>query len=210
MEHSFNTEIAKKHGLEEAVVFKNICYWVVFNKAQNHNLFEGEYWTYNSATAFAEVMDYLTPTKIARCLRNLEELGYIKSGCFNSNKFNHSKWYTLTEKGWTFVTTDCAPVHNRLFKAEQSLNTDINTDSKQDIIKRFVPPTLEEVEKYCSERHNQVDPKRFFDFYTVSGWKDSNGNSVKNWKQKVITWESRKRVTHGSSVSIDDMQRRML
>lgn len=57
--------------------------------------------------------------------------------------------------------------------------------------KGFTPPTIEEVIEYCASRNNTVDPYKFFDFYDVSGWIDSNGKPVKNWKQKVITWEGR-------------------
>ena len=55
--------------------------------------------------------------------------------------------------------------------------------------KPFTPPTLEEIEAYCRERNNNVDAKRFFDYFSASDWVDSKGNKVKNWKQKVITWE---------------------
>ena len=62
--------------------------------------------------------------------------------------------------------------------------------------KRFVPPTLEEVQDYCLERKNKVDAKKFYDYFSVSDWHDSNGNKVKSWKQKIITWEKN---THGNS-----------
>jgi hypothetical protein len=55
--------------------------------------------------------------------------------------------------------------------------------------KSFIPPTLEEVELYCKERNSRVDAKRFYDYFTASDWVDSKGNKVKNWKQKIITWE---------------------
>lgn len=54
----------------------------------------------------------------------------------------------------------------------------------------FIPPTLEEVIAYCEERNNNVDPKRFYDYFDTSDWYDSKGNKVKSWKQKIITWES--------------------
>lgn len=53
----------------------------------------------------------------------------------------------------------------------------------------FVPPTLEEVEAYCKQRRNNVDHKRFHDYFSASDWVDSEGKPVRNWKQKVITWE---------------------
>ena len=55
--------------------------------------------------------------------------------------------------------------------------------------KRFTPPTLEEVEEYCKERNNNVDAKAFYDYFNEGNWIDSKGNKVKNWKQKIITWE---------------------
>lgn len=54
----------------------------------------------------------------------------------------------------------------------------------------FIPPSLEDIKAYCLERKNHVNPKRFFDFFEESGWVDSNGKQVRNWKQKIITWES--------------------
>ena len=61
------------------------------------------------------------------------------------------------------------------------------------INKKFVPQRIEEVEEYCKERNNNVDPKKFFEYYSIAGWKDSKGNPVKNWKQKMIAnWEKDK------------------
>lgn len=65
----------------------------------------------------------------------------------------------------------------------------ISTEKPKPKRKKFVPPTFEEVETYCRERNNNVDAKRFYDYYTASDWYDGKGNKVKSWKQKVITWE---------------------
>lgn len=54
---------------------------------------------------------------------------------------------------------------------------------------RFVPPTLEEVTAYVSERGSKVDAKRFFDYFEAANWVDAKGNPVRSWKQKLITWE---------------------
>lgn len=69
-------------------------------------------------------------------------------------------------------------------------NTSIN--KRKYIKESFKKPTLEEVQEYCKQRGNSVDPKKFIDFYEVNNWTDSKGNKVKNWKQKVITWEGRR------------------
>ena len=54
--------------------------------------------------------------------------------------------------------------------------------------KRFVPPTLEEVQEYCYERNNGVDAQRFIDYYTSNGWQVGK-NKMKDWKAAVRTWE---------------------
>ena len=56
---------------------------------------------------------------------------------------------------------------------------------------RFTPPTLEEIKEYVKERNSSVDPAKFFEYYQTGHWKDSKGNPVKNWKQKLITWEKK-------------------
>lgn len=56
--------------------------------------------------------------------------------------------------------------------------------------KRFVKPTLEEIETYCKERNNNVDAQRFFDFYESKGWKVGN-QPMKDWRACVRTWEKR-------------------
>lgn len=54
--------------------------------------------------------------------------------------------------------------------------------------KRFQKPTVEEVQEYCTERHNAVDPQTFVDFYESKGWKVGN-SPMKDWKACVRTWE---------------------
>lgn len=60
--------------------------------------------------------------------------------------------------------------------------------------KKFNPPTLEEVKKYCKERSNNVDPQRFIDFYESKGWYVGK-NKMKDWKAAVRTWEGKEKNT---------------
>ena len=62
-----------------------------------------------------------------------------------------------------------------------------NIDSKKRA-SRFTQPTLEEVQAYCIERGNSVDPQRFVDYYSSNGWKVGK-NPMKDWKAAVRTWE---------------------
>jgi hypothetical protein len=54
--------------------------------------------------------------------------------------------------------------------------------------KRFTPPTLQEVQQYCLERSNSVNPENFLDHYESVGWLRGK-NKIKDWKACVRTWE---------------------
>ena len=59
-------------------------------------------------------------------------------------------------------------------------------------MKRFVPPTVEEVTAYCKSRANGIEGERFVDWYAARGWKVGR-DSMKDWKAAVRTWESRRK-----------------
>lgn len=54
--------------------------------------------------------------------------------------------------------------------------------------KKFVPPTVDEVKAYCSERNNNIDADRFVNHYDSNGWMVGK-NKMKDWKAAVRTWE---------------------
>lgn len=57
--------------------------------------------------------------------------------------------------------------------------------------KRFVPPTLAEVQSYVAERQSPVDPQGFIDFYESKGWMVGK-TPMKDWKaacRNAETWE---------------------
>ena len=63
-----------------------------------------------------------------------------------------------------------------------------NPNTKRRASANFVPPSLEEVQAYCQDRGNSVDPQRFVDYYTANGWLVGK-NRMKDWKACVRTWE---------------------
>ena len=58
--------------------------------------------------------------------------------------------------------------------------------------KRFVPPSVDEVEAYCTERGNHVDAAQFCAFYESKGWRVGN-QPMKSWQAAILTWERRER-----------------
>ena len=78
--------------------------------------------------------------------------------------------------------------------------------------KRFSPPSLDEVALYCAERNNQVNPEKWYDYYSANGWKVGK-NSMKDWKAAVRLWENQLNSSAFSSAfssaisSHDDVQK---
>ena len=66
----------------------------------------------------------------------------------------------------------------------------IDIDKENNKRKNFIKPTLEEVNQYCIERKNNIDPENFIDYYNSNGWKVGK-NQMKDWKAAIRTWERR-------------------
>jgi len=71
---------------------------------------------------------------------------------------------------------------------DKILDIDINKKEKINKKESFVKPTLEEVERYCFERNNDIDPQSFIDFYESKGWLIGK-TKMKDWKAAIRTWE---------------------
>jgi hypothetical protein len=65
--------------------------------------------------------------------------------------------------------------------------------------KRFVKPTIEQLEAYMEERGMNNVANRFYDHYESNGWKVGK-NPMKDWKASVRTWEpNHKKITTQST-----------
>lgn len=68
----------------------------------------------------------------------------------------------------------------------------------------FTKPTIEEITEYVSDRHSDVDPNRFYDYYESVGWKVGK-NPMKDWKACVRTWERKSSDTRNSVQKQEDI-----
>lgn len=73
-------------------------------------------------------------------------------------------------------------------KSKSKNQSKSNSNNKKS--SHFVPPSIDDVNAYCRERNNGIDPEQFIDFYASKGWKVGS-QSMKDWKAAVRTWEKR-------------------
>lgn len=130
MEHNFNVDIATEYGVNEAIIIHNLAFWIKRNKANDNNYINGRYWTYNSVKAFTELFPYWSSDQIRRTLQRLIREKVIISANHNTNKYNQTKWYSITAKSiLRMYKIDLAESQNEIGESQKSI-TDSNTDTK--------------------------------------------------------------------------------
>lgn len=123
MIHTFNSEVALKTSVDEAIIFSYLSFWINENKKKDVNYHDGCYWTFKPASVMAKNFLYYSESKISRLLRSLENKGLIKSNNFNKSKYNKTKWYALTSEGEKLNNTSKkhdTKENKRRFKSENS------------------------------------------------------------------------------------------
>lgn len=99
--------------------------------------------------------------------------------------------------------------NNELTKFQQSpikeLTPNKNVKNEQNV-KKFIKPTIDEVQAYCVERNNGIDAQRFVDFYESKGWMVGR-SKMKDWKAAIRTWEqNNKKGAKGSDGNIAEQR----
>jgi len=221
MQHSFDIEVAKEYGIEEAVILNNLYFWIEKNRANGQHFYDGYYWTYNSVKAFNELFPYMSAKKIRNALNHLIEEGILITGNYNKSAYDRTLWYALTQKGKCICLNGQMEMTKKENGNDQKgepipyINTDINSDSNTYIgvkpkapkeTKRFTPPTVDEVKAYCRERNNNIDAEYFVDYYEARNWELNKGRKVKDWKACVRTWEHNNFKRNGKKTNIETNQ----
>ena len=132
---------------------------------------------------------------VTSALKELESAGYYSKRKIRENGMIVGWVHTVTES----PQSDFPDVGNSDMENQPQLNTKesstkqsttypLNTD-KYTPPKKFIPPTIEEVQAYCMERGNNIDAEHFVSYYEARGWSLGKGQKMKNWKSAVVTWE---------------------
>ena len=136
----------------------------------------------------AQLFD-ISEVSVSRKIKKLEEKNYItieytKRGCEIVDR--HIRLTNL-------ITDDyqkCKSTINKNVKENNISNNNININIKENTKRKDLgKPTLEDIQSYIRDKNLHVNAKEFFEYFEEGNWIDSKGNKVKNWKQKILTWE---------------------
>lgn len=118
---------------------------------------------YAQNSHFADKFD-IKKASVSRSINGLNIKGYISS---KIKKGSANKTRIIT-------------VNKMLLQNNKMLRVTISTKTT-----KSKAPSLSEITAYVDSRNSTVDPKKFFDYYELTNW-----DKIKNWKQKLLTWES--------------------
>ena len=149
MIHSFNINIATKYGVHSAIILDNLNYWITKNQANEQHFYDGHYWTYNSKKAFAELFPYMTERQIDYALKKLIDDGIIITGKYNTNKYNQTLWYAITNFGYS-ILQNCEMEQTNLSNQNDKI-VECNTNNKQADIKQQIITTNNKENPYAEK-----------------------------------------------------------
>lgn len=218
MLYYFDADVACEVGVNAAIILQNIAYWVKKNEANEVHFHDGCYWTYNSFKAFQRLYPFWTERVIRYTLDKLEKDGYLLVGQYHKDKMNHTRWYTLTAKGWNLLpkkpepkeapdktaSIDVTKSSHRCDKNDFPTNYTNNnyTDSKQQLPRAREEELGEVLTTFSNNIHpvaGEIELDKLTDLFQTYGKKwmlaaiteavTSNGRSVKYISAILERWQ---------------------
>ena len=147
--HAYNVSVAADVGINAAVIFYNICFWVEENYSNKRNYINGKYWTYNTIKAFEIIFPEMTGKQIEYALKKLKENGYIESAVLSEDTRDRTNWYTVCDfNKWispnddnqqkketihenSEMVTENSEMYNNINNNIDNISVNNNTDNKQ-------------------------------------------------------------------------------
>lgn len=149
-------------------------------------------------------------------LNELEEFGYLQRTRNYVNGKIDSWTYDIYEKPLYRKNEDIENVDIEKLDIEnkaQLNNKELNNKElnnkqyKENAKRKFIKPTLEEINQYCLERNNGINAEAFYDFYESKDWYVGK-NKMKDWKACVRTWERREETKAKPRFQIESIDER--
>lgn len=94
---SFDSELAQRYGVNEAIFLHNLYYWTCKNREDAGHWHDGRCWTYNSAAAFARWFPFWSRRQVDRIIDSLRSKGAVHIGRYNASGYDRTRWFALDQ-----------------------------------------------------------------------------------------------------------------
>lgn len=154
MKHYFEVEVAADVGINAAVVFENIAFWILHNEKQGKNERDGVHWMYATQKDLAGQFDYLTEKQVRTAIEKLKAADYLRVGNYNRHGYDKTLWYSFGEKGESIKRTGLTLVPDLANgETEKAAGADNNVipipDNKNDSEKERLINRMRTVAEMC-------------------------------------------------------------
>ena len=139
-------------------------------------------WCYSSKKSLAEHHD-ISRQMMTRYVSKLIENKWLKKNTKHHLKVTKNYINMVT----TLVSTTSEKSDNFSFHEVTTLVSTLPIKNER---RESKAPTLKEIADYIKDKNLVVNPKDFYEYFEAGNWIDSKGNKVKNWKQKILTWNN--------------------
>ncbi|HBD95735.1 MAG TPA: hypothetical protein DC057_16320, partial [Spirochaetia bacterium] len=92
-----NEELAKKYGINSAIILQNFAFWITLNKKNNSNYIDGKFWSFQTLKKLTDKFPFLTQNKIRYAIDKLVFEGILIKGNFNKTKYDRTVWYAFND-----------------------------------------------------------------------------------------------------------------
>jgi len=96
---SLDHGIAENVGVDAAIVFNHIVYWLRINASKKETeMIDGKYWMYQTQEEMSDFFRFYSPDQVYKALKKLEDSGLIVKDKLSPNPFDRKNWYTVYDQ----------------------------------------------------------------------------------------------------------------
>lgn len=201
MTYTFDTDIAQRFGINEAILIQNLVYWIRKNEANDKHFHDGRYWTYNSAEAFAQLFPFWTVNQVRRLLSRLTEIGVLVKGNYNASQYDRTAWYGFADSYLQNCKIHFAKLQNGSDDTAKCNNiiddkANINTNNKPNNKGTSENLCLFEDSRYakfedfapCFKEPEFAQVDLFYYWQVIMDWSRSKANKKRDWIATARNW----------------------
>lgn len=159
IKYFFDIDVAKKYGVNAAIMIENMRFWIHINEAKKVNFYDGKTWTYNSIEAFKSLFPFWTENQIRHILRKLIQQKVLVKGNYNKHGYDRTLWYAFANTAIDLICEKCqmnlSHLPNEFVKNPKpipDINTDINKE-KNNVLFENSKKVLEYLNKKTGKKY---------------------------------------------------------
>lgn len=98
LHHSFDISLAKRFGIQEAILIHHFSHWIKLNRTRRKNFREGRTYTYMTYQEISDHFGYLTYDQVRRTIEKLCHSNILLKGNFNSLPSDNTIWFSFHDE----------------------------------------------------------------------------------------------------------------